>query len=212
MRHFTSSLIILLLTLEASLVQADDGPKFKKGVNTDAVRFVSNDSDDGKASTMIFDNFDVATDISRPGSPDVRMKTFTYVRTIEGSKDSCVEQHFRGFVSRHGAASATMIIHAGGKTTTVDLKKAVADAKKNTIELTPVRKGALKEADEEGFEVDDDGDDDDYFVAIATRVPKGRTLQTTIILLVDRVPDGDQIPEAFLTVDSIDMEVEVAPE
>ena len=208
-------LLAALLAIPASsqltAEDASDGPKFKPEIPTDAIRFVSADSDDGRASSMIFDNFDVETDIGRTTSPDISMRTFTFVRKIDSTSDSCVELGFRGFVSRSGAASASMIVHTGGKTTVVDLKKAIKTAKENTIDLNcPVRKKAQEAADESEFD-DFEGEADDFAVFIAARVPKGQTLQTTVILLVERTKEGDEESGATLAVDSIDSEVEAAP-
>lgn len=208
-------LLAALLTIPASgqlaAEDASEGPKFKRGVPTDAIRFVAADSEDGRASTMIFDNFQVATDASRTVAPDISTRTFTFVRKIDSTSDSCVELDFRGFVSRSGVASASMIVHTGGKTTVVDLKKAIQTAKENTIDLScPVRKKAQEAADESGFD-DAEGEADDFAVFIAARVPKGQTLQTTVILLVERTKEGDEESGATLVVDSIDCEVEAAP-
>jgi hypothetical protein len=52
---------------------------------------------------------------------------------------------------------------------------------------------------------------EDYVVEIRSRVPAGQPLQTTVLLLVDRLP-GDDGSGALLTVDAIDFEVfPVAP-
>lgn len=92
--------------------QVLDGPKFTKSIPTDAIRFVAITSEDGQASTMIFDNFLIETGAGNPSVPDVETRTFTYVREIESTKDCLVEQDFRGFVAREGNASAAMIVHS----------------------------------------------------------------------------------------------------
>ena len=162
-------------------------------------------------SAMLFDNFLVDTDVASPSEPDVNMKTLTYVRRIESTKDSLVEQDFRGFVSRDRTASATMIVHSGGKTTAVDLKKAIEYAKKHEVTAGAAREGAEESAEDQGFDDEEpDGEFDDFLVTIATVVPKGRSLQTTVILLVDRI-EGDDDAGAFIALDSIDSEIREAP-
>ena len=178
--------------LISQTAMADDGPKFKKGVPTDAIRFVINDSDDAKASTMIFDNFQVATATSKPAQPDIQLKTFTYVRNIESTEDACLEQDFRGYVSRDGLAGASMIVRTGGKTWVVDLDKAIKNANDDPSES--------EEDEEDEFE-----GADDFLVTISTAIPKGQSLQTTVILLVDRI-QGDDESGALLVLDTIDAE------
>ncbi len=202
---------LMSLLLVSGAVLADDGaagPKFTKVIYPDAVRFVSITSPDGQARTMLFDNFIIATDVGGPTEPDVRMKTFSYVMGVESETDVCVHQDFRGFVARQGAASATLIVHTGGKTTVIDLQQAIAEANKNVINRNdPLRKQAEEAAAKEGFDdAKPEGENDDFFARVSTLVPKGQPLQTTVILLVDRVK-ADESPQALLTIDSIDSEV-----
>jgi hypothetical protein len=201
-----SAFLISTLVVNNATAQENNGaPKFLRVIPTDAVRFVTNHSNDGQASTMLFDNFDISTDVAKPTEPDVRMKSFTYVRQIESTMDSHVDQDFRGFVHRNGTASAVMIVHSGGKTTVVDLKQAIEDSKSNAVnsEKEP-RNTASQLADESGFDCNKpDGESDDFYVRISSLVPKGQPLQTTVILLVDRVK-GDDDSGALVVVDSID--------
>ncbi len=209
--------IALMSMVFSSSVEADDsgdGPTFDKVIPTDAVRFVTSISDDGKVSTMIFDNFDVTTDVGRPTEPDSRLRSFTYVRRIKSTKDSCVIQDIRGFVSRSGNASVSMIVHSGGRTTVVDLKEAIAAANKGVgYRDATVKRKAEQAAAHVGFTDNDPPgeDDDDFYVRISTPVPKGQSLQTTILLLVDRII-GDDDSQALLVIDSIDSEIKQKPE
>ena len=136
----TSLPATLLGLLFASVAMGGDAaataPKFTKAVPTDAVRFVFSTSPDGQARTMLFDNFIASTVGEQPAVPDLGVKTLTYVFGVESEGDACVHQDFRGFVTRQGAAHATMIVHAGGKTTVIDLVQAMAEANKNVIERT----------------------------------------------------------------------------
>lgn len=188
-----------------------NGPKFKKSIPTDAIRFVAATSEDGQASTMIFDNFLIETGLGNPSVPDVVTRTFTYVREIENAEDCLVEQDFRGFVAREGNASAAMIVHSGSQTTVVDLVMAIEDAKNCAVSKDfPTRKKAQKAAAEEGLNDSERvGEFDDFFVRISTLVPSGQSLQTTIVLLVDRVGEADE-STASLTIDSIDSEVKAS--
>lgn len=211
MRHLIVLSTLLALSLSTRL-DAGEGLGFKNVIQTDAVRFVSADSADGRVSTILFDNFDAATDTGRPSEPEIRIRQFTWVREFESTGDVCVEQDIRGFVDRSGSASASVIVHAGGKTTVVDLKKAIQAAKENEIDAEcPVRKQAAEEADEKGFD-EVEGEFDDFLVTISTRVPHGQKLQTTVLLLVDRVTSDDNDGSgAHLVIDSIDSEVSAAP-
>lgn len=118
-----------LVVLATRLAIAEDAPKFKTVILPDAIRFVQAFSEDKQAGTMIFDNFVVGTEIGRGTLPSVATKKLTYVLHPESAKEVCVTQDIRGFVSTQASGSATLIVHAGGKTTVVDLKKATSDAK-----------------------------------------------------------------------------------
>jgi len=181
MRLQTQAVIYLLLLVMSGAVPAEDAPTLKRVIETDAVQFATAFSPDSQAVTMIFSNLEIATDESGRGTlPNVQTKKFIYVLQPESSKEVYITQDFRGFVSTSGSGSASLVIHSGGTTTVVDLKKAIEEA--------------------EGS----------YNTRIETRVPAGRPLQTTVFLLVDRLP-GDDDSSGHLTVDSIDAVVNPLP-
>jgi hypothetical protein len=59
-----------------------------------------------------------------------------------------------------------MIVHSGGRTTVVDLMKAIENAKKNVVNPDcPSRKRAVQAADDQGFDdFEPEGEADDFFV------------------------------------------------
>ena len=198
--------------LVAGLSGAEGPPKFKTEILTDAVRFVQGFSEDKQACTMIFDNFIIATEIGKGSSPSVVDKSFTYVTQPESDKEVQVVQHVRGFVSTQGNASASLVIHAGGKTTVVDLSKAIKAAKTpDKPAHESLREKVKKSATDAGFTVDGRPEkSDNFFVEIKSRVPAGKPLQTTCQLLVDRLP-GEDGSGSVLQIDTIDFEVFPAP-
>jgi len=206
MLRFQTAALMSFVWFSSSVFAADPAPpSFERVIYPDAVRFVSVDSPDGQARSILFDNFLIASDSTRPEKPDVRMKTFTYHMSLKAEKDACVHQDIRGYLFRSGTASGTVIVHSGGETTVVDLEAAMAEANKNVINRDdPTHKQAEAAAKEAGFEDDPQNvRSSDFYVRISRLVPKGRALQTTVILLIDRV-EGPEIPQAYLAVDSID--------
>lgn len=211
MRCFVNSTLLVIVTLSTQAIAADRAaaPKFTKTIPTDAVRFVVSTSPDDQARTMMFDNFLITTDSGKPVEPDVRMKTFSFEFGVESESDACVHLYFQGFVARQGSSSTAMIVHAGGKTTVVDLKQSIAEANKDVVTRNePTRAQAKAAAADEGFDDSKpDGEFDDFLAHVSTLAPKGESsLLVTVILLVDRVK-GAAIPEAYLSIDTIDAEV-----
>jgi hypothetical protein len=209
MLRLLTAALLNFVWFSCSLLAADPvPPSFEKVIYPDAVRFVSDDSPDGQARTILFDNFLIASDSTSPEKPDVRMKTFTYLTSLKADQDACVHQHIQGYLFRRDTASATVIVHSGGETTVVDLKQAMADANKNVIDRdNPTRKEAEAAAQEAGFDNKPENEDSSSFLVTISRVvPKGRALQTTIILLIDRV-EGPADPGAYVAIDAIDSEV-----
>lgn len=193
--------------------QVLDGPKFKKRISTDAIRFVSVTSEDGKASTIIFDDFSVETGTGNLSEPDVVTRKFTYVRQIESSEDCCVEQDFRGFIQHDANASAAMIVHSGSQATVVDLIKSIEDARNGGLARDyPTYKQTEQAATEAGFDDSPrESISNDFIARILTLVPAGQSLQTTVILLVNGV-GGKENSGAFLSLDSIDSEIKAKPD
>jgi hypothetical protein len=114
----------------------------------------------------------------------------------------------RGFVSHQGSGSAAFVIHAGGKTTVVDLKEAIGNAQSSPRDpKSEVWRQVQKKAQEQGFELESQPDQSsDFLTTFDTSVAAGQPLQVTILLLVDRLP-GEDDSGALLTVDSIDFEI-----
>lgn len=187
---------------------ADDAPKFKNVILPDAVHYAQLFSADSRVGTMIFDNFVVATESGKASLPSVATKKFTYVLFPDSTTDVCVRTLIRGFVSTNGSGSASLLIHAGGKSHLIDLPKAIAEAKAGT--QTPKgehHQRALKAARDQGMKVGRAPQQlgDDFLHVLCIRVPVGKPLQVTCNLLVDRLT-GDDNSGALLTIDSIDFE------
>jgi hypothetical protein len=212
MRLQIQAVVYLLLLATSEVTPAEDAPKLKHTIPTDAVQFVTAFSPDSQAVTMIFSNLLIDTEIGRGTLPSVQTNKFTYVLQPESSKEVYVTQDIRGFVSISGSGSASLVIHSGGKTTVVDLKKAIEEARGGAKKATSETHGkALNAAREKGFtsgEAPEEGHN--FFTRIETSVPAGRPLQTTVFLLVDRLT-GDDGSEGLLTVDAIDAEVHPLP-
>ena len=212
MRLQIQAVVYLLLLATSGATPAEDAPKLKHTIPTDAVQFVTAFSPDSQAVTMIFSNLLIGTEIGRGTLPSVQTNKFTYVLQPESSKEVYVTQDIRGFASTSGSSSASLVIHSGGKTTVVDLKKAIEEARGGAKKATSETHGkALNAAREKGFTSGEAPEGNhNFFTRIETRVPAGRPLQTTVFLLVDRLT-GDDGSEGLLTVDSIDAEVHPLP-
>ena len=197
----------LLVGLTGSATAAD--PTLKKVIPTDAVVFARAFSEDSKVCTLIFDNLLIDTDIGKGGLPSVETKNFTYVFTPESDGEVCVVQIIRGFVSTQNTGSAALQIHSNGQTTAVDFDKAIATAKKGlTIRDPDLLKKAKGMAADQGFKGKPKRDKfDDFQIKFERHVAKGVPLQTTLSLLVDRLPAEDGNSGAALYVDTIDVEV-----
>ncbi|MEQ1905799.1 MAG: hypothetical protein ABL888_16545 [Pirellulaceae bacterium] len=195
----------------AASISAQEAPKFKGGILPDAIRFVSNISPDKQVGTMIFDNFILSTDDLGAGSdrnPNAKLKKLTYVLQPESDGNVCVVQYVRGFVATEGSGSASLIIHAAGKTTSVDLDEAIKTAKNPPKgRAGDIRAQAKKQATEQGFTVDSrPSKSDDFMVEIKSHIPVGQPIQTTLLILVDRVP-GEKDAGALIHIDSVDFNV-----
>jgi hypothetical protein len=213
MRLQIQAVVYLLLLATSGATPAEDAPKLKHAIPTDAVQFVTAFSPDSQAVTIAFGNLLIGTESgTRVRLPSVQTNKFTYVLQPESSKEVYVTQDIRGFVTTSGSGSASLVIHSGGKTSVVDLKKAIEEARGGAKKATSETHGkALNAAREKGFtsgEAPEEGHN--FFTRIETRVPAGRPLQTTVFLLVDRLT-GDDGSEGLLTVDTIDAEVHPLP-
>jgi hypothetical protein len=204
-RSFVGSL--LAIAIVASIAHCGE-PVFKHVIPTDSINFARVFSEDSRAATLMFDNFVVATEIGQASLPSVSTKKFSYVLQIDNDKETCVVQHIRGFVSTQGSGSAALMIQSAGKTITVELDKAIEAAKKGAKKRDGERLRKLqKVAADEGFTADERPvRSDDFFVEVKSTVPAGKPLQTTCLLLVDRLT-GDDGSGALLTIGTIDFEI-----
>jgi hypothetical protein len=109
----------------------EGGPTLEGVIPTDSVQFVRVFSDDSRSGQFLFSNLLIDTPIGRGTLPIVETKKFVYVLQPKHDQDVRVVQFFHGFVNTQGSASAALIIHTGGKTTTVNLQKAIESAKQD---------------------------------------------------------------------------------
>lgn len=212
-RSFTPGLATLwistlyLFAIAGSPLTADDteAPKFGKTYPSDAIRFVTATSEDRAVTTMLFDNFVLATETGRGQVVEAKTRTLTFGNVIEAKSDVSVNLDLRGFVSTVANGSAALIVMAGGETTAVDLQKAI-ESKKAIEEADPVRKSAAERATAAGFTVSaQPKGSDDFYARVPVRVAEGQPLQVTVVLIVDRQPTADS--QALITIDSIDLAV-----
>ena len=117
------------MLISHALADEADKPKLGKVFYPDAIRFVSNTSDDREAATIMFDNFVLATSNGKGELLESRTKSFSVANKIEGKDAVSVALDIRGFVSVQEGGSAVIIVQAGGETTLVDLSKAIEAAK-----------------------------------------------------------------------------------
>lgn len=198
---------LIVSSMSTVVANAQETPTFKKVTPTDAVHFVSLFSDDSRVGSMLFDNFIVDTEIGRGTLPSVHTKQFSYVLQPDSKDEVTVVQFVRGFVSTQVSGNASLMIHSGGRAVLVDWKKAIAAAKgpvdrkftelKKTVRDKDLR-ATIEPSKTEKF--------DDFLVELKRQVPLGKPLQTTFVLLVDRLT-GDDGSGAMIAIDSIDFEV-----
>lgn len=200
---------LIMLSCSLGLV-AQDAPTFKTVIIPDSIRFVQAFSVDKQVGAMIFDNFVTGTETGRGGLPSVETKKFTYVLCPVSTKEVSVVQQIRGYVSTQGSGSVALVIHAGGETMLVDLTKAIAAAGKGEKPSSETHKKAQLLFKDSGLTVSArPKESNDFFIEFQRKVPAGVPLQTTVGVLVDRLP-GDDGSGATLHVDSIDFQVTAA--
>lgn len=201
------SLGVLLILSQAIACPAED-PAFDHRIPTDAVRFVTAFSPDSQAITFIFDNLSVETEVGQGGLPSVSEKKFAYVLSVDAENDAAVTQDFRGYVSTAVSGSACLVVHASGQSTTVDLNEAIAAAKRQSgSKPSETSKQARLLAEKQGFNLQSPADtSEEFFFSITSQVAKGAPLQTTLVLIADRLP-GDDGSSGLLVIDTIDCAV-----
>jgi len=186
-------------------------PKLGEVFYPDAVRFVTSVSEDREVATMMFDNFSLATASGKAPLVTAQTKPFSISNSLESKGDAVATLDVRGFVDVQDGGSAALIIHAGGETTVVDLKKAV------TAETTKPRKtedalytAAKENAETAGFRnTIKSAGGANFYARVSVDIAKGQAMQATMLLLVDRVPATGS--SAMITVDSLDIAVKAAP-
>ena len=200
-----STLVLFAVAGPALMADDTEAPKFGKTYPSDAIRFVTATSEDRAATTMLFDNFVLATEPGRGQVVEAKTRTLTFGNVIEAKSDVSVNLDLRGFVSTVANGSAALIVMAGGETTAVDLQKAI-ESKKTIEEADPVRKSAAEKATAAGFTVSaQPKGSDDFYARVPVKVAEGQPLQVTVVLIVDRQPTADS--QALITIDSIDLSV-----
>jgi hypothetical protein len=152
-------------------------------------------SPDGQAVTVLFDNLIVETSIVKR-QPLVATRTETLRIPIKNSQDDVTVIHdVRGFLSADKARAA-LVIQACGKTTVVDLPKAVEDAEDHPAKRKRKAPESMSTAD-------------DFFVRIEGSLPAGAADHVTFFLLTEKDQD-DPSQGAALFVDSVDVSINPA--
>jgi hypothetical protein len=197
----------LTFSVSNELANAQELPTLKKVIPTDSVQFSRVFSSDARVGAMIFDNLVVATEIGRGTLPSIHTKQFSYVLQPDSQDEVIVNQMVRGFVSTQVSGSASLLIHSGGRAVVVDWKKAIAAAKAPVDPKFTELKMTIRDKDMKAALAANKAEKfDDFFVEFRRQVPLGKPLQTTFVLLVDRLP-GDDGSGAMIAIDSIDFEV-----
>jgi hypothetical protein len=204
--------VLLVGFLTVNVFAADpEPPTLGKSFHSDAIRFVAAISEDQQASTLIFDNFVVATAQGKGQLLSAETKSFTLGNQIEAKDAVTVTMDLRGFVATQDGGTAAVIVHAGQETTVVDLPRAIAAATSKPRKTDdPLYVQAQTDAERAGF--DDRAPSkksNDFSTRITVTLEKGQPLQATVVLLTDRQPNADS--SALVVVDSIDVSVKAAP-
>lgn len=201
-----------LLIVAVNAQAADNTFKFTTTVPTDEIQFARSFSEDKHAATLIFENLVAETDIGRGKLPDVVTRRFTFALPIESQQEVCVTQDIRGFINTVGSGSTALLVQSGGVTTLIDLKKAVKEAEGKAAKTeTATHKLAAKAAKDQGFSGKKaPTGSHDFYHRVEARVPAGKPLQVTLVLLTERLP-GDDGSGALMIIDSLDFEIHPIP-
>ena len=196
----------IIYSMSTVVANVQEEPTFKKVIPTDAVRIASVFSGDSRVGSMLFDNFIVDTETGRGTLPSVHTKQFSYVLQPESKDDVNVVQIVRRFVSNQVSGNATLMIHSGGRAVLVDWKEAIAAAKGSVDpKFTEIKKTVRDKDMKATIASSDAAKFDDFLVELKRQVPLGKPLQTTFVLVVDRLT-GDDGSGAMIAIDSIDFE------
>ncbi len=205
------TLVLVFLLAAAGVADEAKSPKLGKVFYPDAIRFVSATSPDREVTTLLFDNFVLATASGKGEIVSAQTKTFSVTNQLESTGGVTATLDIRGFVSVSEGGSAALIVHAGGETTVVDLKKAIgASAAKMRKPDEPLFVQAKEAAEAAGLKVNGQPKgSEDYVARISATFAKGQPLQATVILLVDRLTAASS--GAMITVDSMDIGIKSSP-
>ena len=209
--RFVYTLVMIALLTASGVADEAKNPKFGKAFFPDAIRFVSATSEDREVTTLMFDNFVLATASGKGEMVSAETKTFSVTSQLESYGAVTATLDIRGFVSVSEGGSAALVVHAGGETTVVDLKKAIAaSVTKMRKPEEPLYLQAKETAEAAGYKVSGQPKgSENYMARISGTFAKDQPLQATVILLVDRLTAASS--SAMITVDTIDIGVKAAP-
>ncbi|GEM_PF-1872810 len=204
---------LVLSSLLTAVGAADEAktPKLGKTFFPDAIRFVSATSEDREVTTLMFDNFVLGTASGKGELVSAETKTFSVTNQLDSDGGVTATLDIRGFVSVSEGGSAALVVHAGGETTVVDLKKAIAaSATKMRKPEEPLYVQAKEAAEAAGLKVSGQPKgSENYLARISGTFEKGQPLQATVIVIVDRLTAASS--SAMITVDTIDIGVKASP-
>lgn len=209
--RFVHTLVMVALLTASGVADEAKKPKFGKAFFPDAIRFVSATSEDREVTTLMFDNFVLATASGKGEMVSAETKTFSVTSQLESDGAVTATLDISGFVSVSEGGSAALVVHAGGETTVVDLKKAIAaSVTKMRKPEEPLYLQAKETAEAAGYKVSGQPKgSENYMARISGTFAKDQPLQATVILLVDRLTAASS--SAMITVDTIDIGVKAAP-
>jgi hypothetical protein len=205
-----SVLLVGFLTVGV-LAEEPGSPTLGKSFHSETTRFVVAIGEDQQGSTLIFDNFLVATAQGKGSLPSAVTKSFSLGNKIEAKDAVTVTLDIRGFVLTEEGGTAALIVHAGQETTLVDLPRAITAATSKPGKTDePLYVQAQADAERAGFAAGASSKKSESFsTRVTATLAKGQPLQATFLLLADRLPNADS--SALIVVDSIDVSVKTAP-
>jgi hypothetical protein len=152
---------------------------------------------DRKAGTVLFDS--LLTAAGGRSGPAVGTTTHTVACRLEGNdKPVCIVQDIRGFASASEKANVALVVHAGGKTTVIDLVKARV---KDNAPLDP--KKVKKREDRKNVL----GEGFNFEYRMEVTVPANSDYQVTFFLVAER-HGKDENDGAMVQVDSLDFVIQ----
>lgn len=191
-------LAAVLLVASAVSCHSQELPKLNCGVSTNQINFAQTASPDGRAYTLLFDNFSAAADHRLPEAVVARM--FTAIlgvspkSDVSAQKDYVINVDLRGFASITERGKTSLVLYYNGSPHAVVLADAVMKAKEAPKKTSSKERVA----------------NSDDFLERGTIAPAKGAISVTVIGLAEGEFKDDK-SNALITVDSIDFEIVKRP-